>query len=814
MVASEAEAAHVEAENIDDIDVSDEMRESFLEYAYSVIYARALPDARDGMKPVQRRILYQMHKMGLTPDRGHVKSQRVVGEVMGKLHPHGDAPIYDALVRLAQGFNLRLPLVDGHGNFGSLDDGPAAARYTEARLSEASLLLMNGLDEDAVDFVPNYDNQFTQPDVLPVDFPALLVNGASGIAVGMATSIAPHNPAETIRGAAALLNDPDLDLEELLRYIPGPDFPEGGIIPGLDGVRTAYETGRGTFKVRGKVTQERISARKNGLVITELPYMVGPERLIERIKDAVNAKKVQGISAVTNLTDRHHGLRVVVDIKSGFDPQSVLALLYRHTPLEETFAFNGVALVDGEPRTMPLLDMLRVFVEHRLDVERRVSQYLRDQKMERHHLVEGLLVAVLDIDRVIAIIRGADDAETARQGLQETFALSQPQAEYILQLRLRRLTKFSTLALENEKAELETDISRLERLLASPQALRKHVADRLAKVADELDSPRRTVLLEEAPADMLDPRKVSAQNLEIRDEPCIVVLTPQGGVARIVGDDAPASTAQSDLWASWAPATTRGECLVITDDGLAHRIAVESLPSLARSELAQSLAGTVDVTELVEGGRAVAVFADTSAQKHVPDDAPILTLGTAGGVVKRVRPEWPASRDEWPVISLDEGDRLVGASPTNETDFAVFVTTQGQLLKFPVNTVRPQGPSGGGVRGIRLGDEDEVIFFAGVEETPTASVATVTEPSDGLPGTSPGSVKITPLTEYPAKGRATMGVRTHRFLKGEGSLRAAWVGPHAPKAQTAAQKQVELPEDWGKRDGSGENLTDVVQFLG
>lgn len=432
-----------EEHSIDEVDVSVEMRDSFLEYAYSVIYARALPDARDGLKPVQRRIIYQMQQMGLSPSHGHVKSQRVVGEVMGKLHPHGDAPIYDALVRLAQDFNLRLPLVDGHGNFGSLDDGPAAARYTEARLAPSAALLTSGLDEDAVDFVPNYDNQFQQPEVLPADFPSLLVNGASGIAVGMATSIPPHNPAETLRAALYLLKNPQATTEDLMRFVPGPDFPGGGIIPGLAAVKESYETGRGIFKVRAKATMERVSARKMGIVVTELPYMVGPERVIERIKDSVNSGKIKGISAVTNLTDREHGLRLVINVKNGFNPESVLALLYKYTPLEESFATNAVALVDGQPKTMTLADMLQVFIAHRIDVTLRRTRFLISRKEERLHLVQGLLRAILDIDDVIAIIRSSGDAEEARERLQLAFDLSEVQARYILELRLRRLTKFS-----------------------------------------------------------------------------------------------------------------------------------------------------------------------------------------------------------------------------------------------------------------------------------------------------------------------------------------------------------------------------------
>ncbi|MGB3413089.1 MAG: DNA gyrase subunit A, partial [Microbacteriaceae bacterium] len=376
-----------ESEHIDDIDVAEEMQTSFLEYAYSVIYSRALPDARDGMKPVQRRILYMMDEMGLLPNKGHVKSARVVGEVMGKLHPHGDSAIYDALVRLAQHFTLRLPLVDGHGNFGSLDDGPAASRYTEARMAPAAQAMTASLNEDVVDFVPNYDNQLTQPEVLPAAFPNLLVNGATGIAVGMATNMAPHNLVEVISAARLLLEKPHADLEELMQHVPGPDFPGGGVIVGLDGIKEAYATGRGSFKTRAKLSVENISARKTGIVITELPYLVGPEKVIEKIRDGVNSKKIEGISDVTDLTDRNHGLRLIIGIKNGYDPKAVLERLYRFTPLEESFSINNVALVEGSPRTLGLKELLEVYLKHRIEVIVRRSTFRLNKRKDRLHLV-------------------------------------------------------------------------------------------------------------------------------------------------------------------------------------------------------------------------------------------------------------------------------------------------------------------------------------------------------------------------------------------------------------------------------------------
>ena len=393
------------AERIVDIDVEEEMRSAFLEYSYSVIYSRALPDARDGLKPVQRRILFGMSELGLRPDRPHVKSSRVVGEVMGKYHPHGDQAIYDALVRMAQPFTMRLPLVDGHGNFGSLDDGPAASRYTEARMAPAALLMVAGLDEDTVDVVPNYDDSLTQPGVMPAAYPNLLVNGASGIAVGMATNMAPHNLVEVIGAARHLIAHPDCSLDDLMRFVPGPDLPGGGRIIGLDGIRDAYLTGRGSFRTRATARVEKLTPRRMGIVVTELPYLVGPEKVIERVKTLVQAKKLTGISDVKDLTDRKNGLRLVFEVKNGFNPDAVLEQLHRLTPMEDSFGINAVALVDGQPRTLGLKELLRTYVDFRIGVVRRRTEYRLRRRQERLHLVEGLLVAILDIDEVIQLIR-------------------------------------------------------------------------------------------------------------------------------------------------------------------------------------------------------------------------------------------------------------------------------------------------------------------------------------------------------------------------------------------------------------------------
>ncbi|HEX8867087.1 MAG TPA: DNA topoisomerase IV subunit A, partial [Lentzea sp.] len=485
-------------ENIVDIDVAEEMRGSYLEYAYSIIYSRALPDARDGLKPVQRRILYQMNEMGLRPDRGHVKCARVVGDVMGRLHPHGDSAIYDALVRLAQPWAMRLPLIDGHGNFGSLggDDAPAAMRYTECRLTEAAMQMVASIDEDTVDFGPNYDGQETEPQVLPAGIPNLLVNGTAGIAVGMATNMAPHNLSEVIAAARHLLKNPDASLDQLMRFVPGPDLPTGGRIVGLDGIREAYATGRGIFRTRATASIEQLNARKTGIVVTELPYGVGPEKVISRIKDLVQAKKVTGISDLKDLTDRNRGLHLVIEVRSGFNPEGVLSELYRLTPMEETFGINNVALVDGQPRLLGLRELLQIYVDHRIEVVRRRSEFRRRKRTDRLHLVDGLMVALLNIDEVIQVIRSSDDASSAKDRLMTVFDLSAIQAQYILDTPLRRLTRYDRLELERERETLAAEIAELTDILESESRLRAVVSGELADVAKRFADPRRTVLLE------------------------------------------------------------------------------------------------------------------------------------------------------------------------------------------------------------------------------------------------------------------------------------------------------------------------------
>ncbi len=1223
-------------EHIVDIDVGDEMRTSFLEYAYSVIYSRALPDARDGLKPVQRRILHTMAEMGLRPDRGHVKSARVVGEVMGRLHPHGDGAIYDALVRMAQPWSMRLPMVDGHGNFGSPDDSPAAMRYcvtgdthvrladgssmrvdklaalpedseapadfevldkdgkavrvtkvfnsgvhpvrslrttsghrlrgsanhpvlclvpvagvpmfqwlrldetvpgtvvclarnasttavpmahetmlgtllggwvsegfvsaeragfhntdeeffryvleaydalvggaryvssralrrsgrviheldvhnlchlkqgplgelmglkaahkklpetiweggpglkraflmalfegdgrirsandrsitvqystyseslaaglqelllefgvdsnltryrrgecrlvvsglhnlhafaervgfltakrrrleallenqprdkhrltrdcvpyvadyvrhalgpgrgtgkswllnhnfdrmerwqadrsllmtkvkdremlavvapimdsgyrfvevaevedqpaepvyslrvdsddhsflaggfvnhnTECRMAPPATAMTQSIDEDTVDFKPNYDSRELEPVVLPSALPHLLVNGAAGIAVGMATNMAPHNLVEVVQALRHLVTHPAADLDALMRFVPGPDLPTGGKIIGLSGIRDAYATGRGSFKMQATTRIESVTPRRKGIVVTELPYGVGPEKVIERIKQLAQSKKLQGIADIKDLTDRQHGLRLVIEVKNGFNPEAMLAQLYKQTPMEDSFGINNVALVDGQPRTLGLKQMLEVFLDHRYDVVRRRSEHRRAKAVDRLHLVEGLLVAILDIDEVIQLIRSSDNSAGAKERLIQVFDLTDPQATYILDMQLRRLTKFSRIELENEKGELERRIEELDLILGDDKQLRSVVSDELAEIAKAYGTPRRTVLLESAG------QQPAAVPLEVADDPCWVYLSSTGLLARTTDAEPSGSggaRSTHDVVVSAVRSTARGQVGALTTAGRLVKLDVLDLPTLPPTANSPHLQGGQPISTFLalEGAeRALALCSlweqgqpDGSAGGHG------LALGTAQGVVKRVNLE-VLNKDAWEVVRLGSDDEVVGAVELHTGDEELcFVTSDAQLLHFPAGAVRPQGRTGGGVAGVRLAPKARVVFFGAL--APDAAdpvVVTVAGSAGALPGTEAGTVKVTPFSEYPGKGRATGGVRCHRFLKGEDVLQRAWAGPSPAMAAADSGQPVDLPPPEGRRDGSGVPVPQAVTGL-
>ena len=785
-------------EHILDIDIGEEMRNSFLEYSYSVIYSRALPDARDGLKPVQRRILYTMNDMGLRPDRGHVKSARVVGEVMGRLHPHGDSAIYDALVRMTQPFAMRVPTVDGHGNFGSPDDSPAAMRYTECRMAPAAVAMTADIDEDTVDFRPNYDSREMEPSVLPAAIPHLLVNGTTGIAVGMATNCAPHNLVEVVAALRHLIKHPAASLDDLMRFVPGPDLPTGGKIVGLDGIRDAYETGRGSFRMRATARIETIGRRK-AIVVTELPYAVGTEKVIERIKVLVQGKKLQGIADVKNLQDLDNPLSLVIEIKNGFVPEAILEQLYKLTPLEDSFGINNVALVDGQPRTLGLKQLLEVFLHHRYDVVRRRSLFRRAKKADRLHLVDGLLIALLDIDEVIQVIRTSDDAATARERLQSVFELSLAQSDYILEMQLRRLTRFSKIELEKEQEQLRREIEELDAILADDKLLQKVVSDELAEVAKTYGTPRRTVLLQSAGTAVT----AATTSLEVPDDPCYALMSASGLLARTTGLEVGygGDRANHDVVTSVVSTSARGEIGVLTSAGRLLRVGMLDLPALPPSANDPNLSGGLPLSEILPlagGERALTLCTLTG-------EGPGLALGTRDGTVKRVNPE-VLNRDEWDVIGLKDDDEVVGAVElaTGEEELC-FISTDAQLLHFSATLVRPQGRSGGGMAGIKLGPGQQVAWFGVVDpEAPDGSVlVTASGSSTALPGTEPGLVKVTPFSEYPSKGRATGGVRCHRFLKGEDALVFAWAGAAPARAAASSGVPVALPTAEGRRDGSG-----------
>ncbi|HWS38859.1 MAG TPA: DNA topoisomerase IV subunit A [Actinoplanes sp.] len=813
--------------NVIDNPLITEVEDSYLEYAYSVIHSRALPDARDGLKPVHRRILWSMSEQNQRPDRPYVKSARVVGDVMGKYHPHGDVAIYDALVRLAQDFSLNTPLIDGHGNFGSPDDGPAAARYTEARMSREAMLLVGELGEGTVDFKPTYDGSEQEPKVLPAAFPNLLVNGTSGIAVGMATNMIPHNLGEVVAAARFLIRKPGASLDDLMKYVPGPDLPTGGQLLGLDEVRRAYETGRGVVRIRARAETGLLEGGRGrqAITITELPYGIGSEKIIEAITEEVKGKvitsgprrgqrqaaRLAGIADVKDLTDREHGTRLVIECKIGVNPQALLADLYRLTPLESSFGINNLVLVDGQPRTLGLKALLEVFVQHRYDVVTRRTLYRRTKREDRLHLVEGLLTALIDIDRVVALIRASDDAAAAKNGLMTEFGLSDIQATYILDTPLRRLTRFDRIELETEQDRLRTEIAELSRILDDEAVLKKVVSDELAAVVKEFGAARRTTLIDGDLKEVLA-ASVPAGPLEVADDPCQVILSASGLIARTAAESEESTEAGSrsgrtkhDAVRAVIHSTARGRILLVTNLGRAFKTDVLTLPVLPDQSGTVSLRGGMSASELVplnKGEQVVGMAPLTNGE------SPGLALGTKMGIVKVCAPEWPVRSDEFEVITLKEGDEVLQATWLSDgAESLVFITSDASLLRFPAKLVRPQGLKGGGMAGVNLTADAEVISFNAVATS---------DDQHGVPMvvTSTGTqVKVSPFASYPAKGRATGGVRVQRFLKGETRLSIAWVGPR-PVGASSTGEPVELPEPDARRDGSGNAVLMGPQLIG
>ena len=731
------------AREVVEVPVAEELKESFLAYSLSVITARAIPDVRDGLKPVQRRILYSMLRMGVRPDTPHRKSARVVGDTMGRYHPHGDAAIYDALARMGQPFSRGMTLIDPQGNFGSLDDPPAASRYTECRLTAAAMAMVGELDEDTVEFRPTYDGEATEPGYLPALLPNLLLNGTTGIAVGMATNMPTHNLAEVHAAITLTMNKrrPKPTIDEMLAVLPGPDFPSGGIVVD-DGIREAYETGRGTIRIRARAHVEDIGRGRQAIVVTELPYLVGPERVISKLKELNEAGRVTGIADFKNLSDRHTGLRLQVTVKPDHNPQAVLGELYRLTPLEETFGINNVVLVDGEPRTLGIHEMCRHYIDHRLDVVVRRTRHRLARAEERLHLVAGLLMALEVIDEVVAIIRGSEDAATARDGLMDRFDLNRLQTDHILDMPLKRLTALETRRLLDERDDLEASIRDFTTLLGSEKRQRTLVLDELAEAVESFGRPRRTEIVHPDDLPVFDSVTTTE---DVDDEPCVVTLSPSGQIARSPVDGAKRATpGRHDVLVASLLTRTTATVTAVTSDGRALQVAAAELAAgagRARGAGAAQAFGTnrgeVIHTVVAEG------------DEH-------LVVVTANGVAKRLtQDEVRATRSGKPLLKLRPGDRVVAAFTAHDGVDLVIVASDGQALRTPVDAVSVQGRGAAGVAGMKLRSGVVVVGAAPVLSDDTLITVTDT-----------GGVKATPLSELEARGRGGIGVRVSKLADG------------------------------------------------
>ena len=795
------------ASEIRDVTASEELGQSFLPYSLSVITARALPDVRDGLKPVQRRILATMNGLNLGPNVPHRKSAKVVGDCMGTYHPHGDSAIYDALVRLGQDFSMRVPLVDPHGNFGSLDDPPAASRYTECRMSQAAVELLDALDEDTVTWRGTYDEENLEPEYLPAKLPNLLVNGSAGIAVGMATNMAPHNLVEVVAALKLFLTRPTVPtVEQLMARLPGPDFPTGAIIVDDGGLADAYRSGRGSIRVRASAEVAQVSARRSGIIVTELPYMVGPERVISRIKELVVSGRLTAITDVKNLTDRRSGLRLQLELRSGTNGQAVLAELYRLTPLEETFAINNVTLVNGVPTTLGLVDLCRYFVNHRLDVVVRRTAFRRQRALARAHIVEGLLIALDNIEQIIAIIRGSRDAQGARERLMSQLALSELQANAILDMRLRRLTLLERQELVDELAVLHTEIAGYDEILGSEQVQKRVVLHELEDLAKRLGTPRRSRIVggDEMP-------KLTAgdapTDFELGDDPCVVTLSSSGLVGREpAGSHHSGKLGRHDLIRAEVHTSNRQLLYGITDRGRALTIAAHDVPEVAGRSRGTT---TSELFSVVSGEKVVGLVG-------AAEDGPPLVLVTVEGTAKRVSgAELVATRDGQNLITLEGKDRVVAAfNGPDDADIAMLAS-DAQILRTSAASISVQGRAAKGVAGMKL-RAGATIIAAGLVD-PEGTVLSVSEG---------GGAKLTALTEVPTQGRAAGGVRVTRLRPEDGQLRYGLVAPAAAELSVVLgpsdgadterpdPNPVPVPLEVTRRDGSSLRLARPILAAG
>ena len=746
-------------------ELEQEMRSSFLDYAMSVIVARALPDARDGLKPVHRRVLYAMHEAGLQPNRPRLKSARVVGDVMGYYHPHGDQAIYDTLVRMAQPFSLRYPLVDGQGNFGNIDDYPAAAmRYTECRLTRLATEMLRDIDMDTVDFVPNYDESRREPSVLPSRFPNLLVNGSAGIAVGMATNIPPHRLGEVVDAVVQLIDKPGANADDLMKHVKGPDFPTGAIIVGRSGVRDAYRTGRGRIVMRARAHVEELRGGRNAIIVTELPYGVkkgGDSGVIKKIADLVNDKVLSEISDVKDHSDRS-GMRIQIDLKREAIPQVVLNKLFKHTQLQATFGYNAVALLSGVPRTLSLLELVQHYLDYQREIVTRRSKYELRKALERAHVLEGYLIALDNLDEVIALIRAADDADAARTALMSRFELSEIQAQAILDLRLRALTGLERKRVEDEHADLQERIAELRALLGEPALVDGVVREELLELKEfygKADERRTEIVAGESELELED---------MIAEEDMVIAITKSGYIKRlpvtayreqrrggigVMGMD----LKEDDYIEHLFVASTHDYILFFTTVGKVYRLKVHELPLGSRQSKGRAIVNLLPFRQ-DEFVRAVIATRDFEEAKY-------LVFATRKGMVKKTAfsaYNTPLRADGIIAIKLREDDELIGVRLADEDADVLMVSRMGQAVRFHGRQVRAMGRDTSGVAGMKLRGADEVI-----------EVDIAVDDADLLVVTDAGYGKRTRVADYPAKGRGTMGVKTAQLVEGKGRLAGA-----------------------------------------
>jgi DNA gyrase subunit A len=734
------------------IDIDSEMQQAYLDYAMSVIVARALPDARDGLKPVQRRILYAMYDMGIRADSAYKKSARIVGEVLGKYHPHGDSAVYEAMARMAQDFSMRTLLVDGQGNFGSVDgDPPAAMRYTEAKLTPAALDILFDLNKETVDFTPNFDDTLTEPNVLPSAIPNLLVNGATGIAVGMATSIPPHNLSEVVDALVYMIEKweklDDIDVEQLMKFVQGPDFPTGGLIvqeKDEEGIEAAYGSGRGRVTVQAKAHIEEMERGKNRIIVTELPYMVNKSSLIERIADLAREGYLEGLSDLRDESDRQ-GMRIVLEMTKNADPDVVLRDLYKRTPMQTTFSINLLALVDGEPRTLTLKQALRVYVEHRLTVIKRRAEFDLAKAKARAHILEGYLVALKNLDEVINIIRGASDVDAARSKLMKRFKLSELQATAILDLQLRRLAALERKKIETEYKEVSALIAELTKLLKSPKLMRGVVADELLKVKAQYGDRRRTqiVNLSKSKDDKSSRKSLTARDLP--DQQVWIGVTDDGLVSRTADDKQPKHSG-NDAPRWLVKAATTDTVYFVAKSGRAAAVAAHIIPQAEKLTQGSMF---YKVSPLTENDSLAAVFALPSRKSALPDETCVLTTTRFGMIKKSLISELPGpSSQTFALVKVNEGDRLISVGLTdNKKKDILLVTAQGMAIRFKEDDVRPMGLVAAGVNGMKLDDKDEVV---GAEILPSEG--------DAFLLTNDGKAKRVEEKDFPKQGRYGKGV--------------------------------------------------------